>query len=134
MAKVSSIDLPKIYFRHRDISTKLKIEQIIDLIYPKDRDENKKKVVLYILNILYNNPRNGLTRKEVAKIQQNLRDKVSKATFYRLLKDLKRLGMIRFERSIGTYYLSTDFASALERLAKAYRKWISSMKNKREKG
>jgi len=123
--KLDYKEIPKLFFRHRDISTKMDLNDIIELIYPEDKTPAKKKVAILLLNELQKNLRKGMTKREIANFQKNSKH-ISKATFYRVLMDLKRLGFIRYEDYAFTYYLSTDFASALERLAKAYRKWIES--------
>ncbi|MGQ4914682.1 MAG: hypothetical protein ACP6IU_08020 [Candidatus Asgardarchaeia archaeon] len=118
-------EIPKLLFRHRDITTNMQLEDIIELIYPEEKTPAKKKVAIAILTELRKNLRAGMTKKDLAKFQKNTKS-LSKATFYRVLADLKRLGFVRYEDYAYTYYLSNDFATALERLAKAYRKWIES--------
>ena len=122
--ELSYKEIPKIFLRHRNIKSNMGLEDILELIYPEDRNPVKKKVASLILNKLRTNIRQGLSKTEVSRFQKENQEVISKATFYRVLKDLKRLGFIRYEKYAYTYYLSTDFSSALERLARAYRKWI----------
>ena len=115
----------RILFKHKNITTKLSIEEILNLVFPEEKDKRKRDAALYLINKLYSTSDKRLPKKEIARIQKELSENISKATFYRMLSILRDLGIIRFNRDLSIYYLSTDFASALERLAKAYRKWYS---------
>ncbi|MGQ4832908.1 MAG: transcriptional repressor [Candidatus Asgardarchaeia archaeon] len=115
----------KISFEHKKITTRLSIEEILSLIFPEGSNKRKKEAALYVINVLHSKPDRKLSRKEIARIQRELSNTISKATFYRMLNDLMDIGIIRFDRDLSLYFLSTNFASALERLAKAYRKWYS---------
>ena len=115
-----------------NIKSNMGIEEILELIYPEERNPVKKKVATLILSKLRSNIRQGLSKSEMSRFQKDNQEVISKATFYRVLKDLKRLGFIRYESYAYTYYLSTDFSSALERLARSYRRWIESGLSKKK--
>ena len=131
--ELSYKEIPKIFLRHRNIKSNMGIEEILELIYPEERNPLKKKVATLILNKLRGNIRQGLSKTEMSRFQKENQGVISKATFYRVLKDLKRLGFVRYENYAYTYYLSTDFSSALERLARSYRKWIEMGLSRKDK-
>lgn len=107
-------------FHHDKVSSGLKFEDFVRILYPK---QDKYRVVCAsFLKLVGENE--GVDGYEVSKLcsEKNF----SRATLQKVFVRLRALGLV--ERRNGRYFLSNEFASASRRLGEA---WRSINKNKK---
>lgn len=110
-------------FKHWDITQGHKIEDITKIIFKTP--EQAKVGALILKGILekgrYSEERGrqqfGIYENEMKGIREA--SKVSKPTFFKVLKRLRQIGLVN--KDFTFYYLSTDFPNALRRLERAVR-------------
>ena len=110
-----------IEFKHWDITQRSKIEDIMGVIF---KTPGQTKVGSLILRGIledgkYSEERGkrqyGMYEEDMHKIFEA--SKVSKPTFFKVLKRLRQIGLIN--KDFSFYYLSMDFPNALRRLERA---------------
>ena len=111
-----------IEFRHSMISQKMDIDEIMRIIF---KTETQAKVGALILKRIlekgvYSEERTlqfGVYEEDMREVLEE--SKVSRPTFFKVLKRLRYIGLIK--KQYRFYYLSTDFPNALRRLERAIR-------------
>ncbi len=110
-------------FKHWDITQRTKIEDVMGIIF---KTPGQAKVGSLILKGIlekgkYSEERGrqqfGIYEDEMKQIRES--SKVSKPTFFKVLKRLRQIGLIN--KDFTFYYLSMDFPNALRRFERAVR-------------
>ncbi len=110
-------------FKHWDITQRSKIEDLMMIIF---KTPSQAKVGSLILRGMLENGKYseekgrqqyGIYEENMHKIFGN--SKVSKPTFFKVLKRLRQIGLIN--KDFSFYYLSMDFPNALRRLERGIR-------------
>jgi len=115
-------------FKHWEITQRSKIEDLMNVIF---KTKAQTKVAALILNGILERGKYseesgrqqfGIYEEDMHKIF--LESKVSRPTFFKVLKRLRNIGLIK--KDFSFYYLSMDFANSLRRLERAVRGIIES--------
>ncbi len=115
-------------FKHWEITQKSKVEDLMNIIF---KTKSQAKVGAMILNGILENGKYseefgkqqfGIYEEDMHKIF--LESKVSRPTFFKVLKRLRNIGLIR--KDFSFYYLSMDFANSLRRLERTVRSIIGN--------
>jgi len=83
-------------------------------------NKEEQKILSEIFEIFLTHRDMGLTGRAFEGIKE--RHNIPKATFWRILKRLERVGIIKIGAGGGFYYIGPDFAKALSKVSRAYRK------------
>lgn len=115
-------------FKHWEITQRSKIEDLMNIIF---KTKGQAKVATLILNgILEKGKYSEESGRQQFGIYEDdmhqvfLESKVSRPTFFKVLKRLRNIGLIK--KDFSFYYLSMDFANSLRRLERTVRSIIES--------
>jgi Fe2+ or Zn2+ uptake regulation protein len=100
--------------------------EIVSLIVASHKDQAEYELTGLILHNLLTGKR-FLSKDEMYDLYMRNRDKISKASFYRILTRLKNRGMVIEDSETKNYQVSIHFANALQKLAIA---WTSIIEKK----
>ncbi|MEM5801423.1 MAG: hypothetical protein QW350_00795 [Candidatus Aenigmatarchaeota archaeon] len=117
-----------IEFKHWEITQRARIEDVMKIVF---KTSSQARVAVLIINGIlekgkyseeFGHQQFGVYEEDMHKIF--LDSKVSRPTFFKVLKRLRNIGLIKKDYSF--YYLSMDFANALRRLERTVRSIIGS--------
>ncbi|NHK32038.1 MAG: hypothetical protein FK730_11845 [Asgard group archaeon] len=106
----------KIIFNFNEIKSTMDLEEIVSLVTTGNKDTPEYELTGLILHNLTTGNR-FLTKDQMYDLYMRNRDKISKASFYRILSRLKDRGMVIEDSETQRYQSSILFSNALQRLA-----------------
>mgnify|MGYP000201928220 CR=1 FL=1 len=115
-------------FKYWEITQRCKIEDLMNVIF---KTKGQARVATLILKGILERGRYseelgrqqfGIYEEEMHKIF--IESKVSRPTFFKVLKRLRNIGLIK--KDFSFYYLSMDFANSLRRLERTVRGIVES--------
>ncbi len=119
----------RIIFSANVIPSDIPIEEIMEVVFgagPKGNNKAAEAAKIIVSTFKSANER-MLTTSELSKLANS--QNFSRGQFYNVIHDMVSLGIIR-RTDFGDYELSTDFSSALGRMAEAYRNSVKSIVRK----
>ena len=109
----------KIIFNCDEVKSTMELEEIISLITTGNKDTAEYELTGLILHNLTTGKR-FLTKDQMYDLYMRNREKISKASFYRILTRLKDRGMVVEDKETQRYQSSILFSNTLQRLAIAW--------------
>lgn len=119
----------RIIFSANVIPSDIPIEEVMEIVFgagPKGNNKAAEASKIIILAFKEANER-MLTTSELSKLANS--SAFSRGQFYNVIHDMVSLGIIR-RTDFVDYELSTDFSSALARMAEAYRNSVKAIVRK----
>ncbi|HLE07089.1 MAG TPA: hypothetical protein VI933_00530 [archaeon] len=116
----------RILFSANVIPSDIPIEEVMEIIFgagPKGNNKAAEAAKIIVSTFKSVNER-MLTTSELSKLANS--EKFSRGQFYNVIHDMVSLGIIR-RTDFGDYELSTDFSSALVRMAESYRNSVKEI-------
>ncbi|NHJ48605.1 MAG: hypothetical protein FK733_12540 [Asgard group archaeon] len=111
----------KILFNHNDIKSTMNLIDVINLVSSSHKQDAEYELTSLILNKLTSGNR-YLTKEQMYDMYMRNRDKISKASYYRILTRLIDRGMVIFDEESQKYQVSILFSNALQKIAIAWEK------------
>lgn len=119
----------RILFSANTIPSDISPEELLEIVFGAGPKGNNKAVdaAKIIMATFKEANERMLTTTEFSKLANS--EKFSRGQFYNVIHDMISLGIIR-RTDFGDYELSTDFSSALNRMADAYRNAVKCIVRK----
>ena len=119
----------RILFSANVIPSDIPIEEVMEIIFGSGPKGNNKaaQASKIIISAFKAGGERMITTSELSKLANS--EKFSRGQFYNVIHDMVSLGIIR-RTDFGDYELSTDFSSALHRLAESYKNSLKEIVRK----
>lgn len=116
----------RVLFSANTIPSDISLEELAVVIFGRSpRGLNKASAAATaIIKTFHEQKTHVLTDKELSQLASN--SAFSRGQFYNVIHDMVSLGILR-RSEFGDYELSTDFSSALTRMAAAYRNSVRAL-------